>query len=44
VAAGCGEHKERIPEAVHRARVGAVSHWIGSPEGGRPFLAAARAD
>jgi tRNA nucleotidyltransferase (CCA-adding enzyme) len=43
VAAGCGEHKERIPEAVHRARVGAVSHWIGSLEGGRPFLAAALA-
>jgi tRNA nucleotidyltransferase (CCA-adding enzyme) len=30
VAASCGENKERIPEAVHRARVAAVSQWIYS--------------
>jgi tRNA nucleotidyltransferase (CCA-adding enzyme) len=41
VAASCGENKERIPEAVHRARVTAVSQWIFSAEGGRPYLASA---
>jgi tRNA nucleotidyltransferase (CCA-adding enzyme) len=41
IAAGCGENKERIPEAIHRARVRAVSEWIASAEGGRPYLASA---
>lgn len=30
VAAGCGENKQRIPEAVHRARLGAVSQWMAA--------------
>jgi tRNA nucleotidyltransferase (CCA-adding enzyme) len=30
VAAACGENKAQIPEAVHRARVTAVSQWIYS--------------
>lgn len=38
VAAGCGDNKARIPEAVHRARVTAVTQWIGSAEGGRSCL------
>ena len=33
VAAGCGEDKGRIPEAVHRARVDAVAQWASTAEG-----------
>jgi tRNA nucleotidyltransferase (CCA-adding enzyme) len=35
VAASCGEDKERIPEAIHRARVTAVSQWIDSERASR---------
>jgi tRNA nucleotidyltransferase (CCA-adding enzyme) len=37
VAAACGENKERIPEAIHRARVTAVSQWVYSAEGARAY-------
>jgi len=33
VAASCGDNKAQIPEAVHRARVTAVSQWVYSAEG-----------
>jgi tRNA nucleotidyltransferase (CCA-adding enzyme) len=37
VAAACGENKERIPEAIHRARVAAVSQWVYSATGARAW-------
>ena len=33
VAAGCGENKQGIPQAVHRARVDAVAQWASGAQG-----------
>ncbi|MBD8532417.1 MULTISPECIES: multifunctional CCA addition/repair protein [unclassified Massilia] len=37
VAASCGDNKAQIPEAVHRARVTAVSQWVYSAEGAQAY-------
>ncbi|KQQ87576.1 multifunctional CCA addition/repair protein [Massilia sp. Leaf139] len=41
VAAACGEDKARIPEAVHHARVTAVSQWVYSAEGAEAYAESA---
>lgn len=40
VAASCGANKAQIPEAVHRARVTAVSQWVYSAEGAQAYAEA----
>ncbi|MGJ9418352.1 multifunctional CCA addition/repair protein [Massilia sp. CMS3.1] len=37
VAAGCGENKAQIPDAVHHARVSAVSQWVYSADGAKAY-------